>query len=527
MAVSKQMRKLAKKWQSNTGWPQRIEWMELTGLRGWTGQRVTFGFPLMAITGENGVGKSTILQAVASVYRSPEQSNDPSYFASKFFPDTPWEKIQNATVKYSVREGLESLVGTLQKPTNRWRETPDRRRRVVRFVDLRRMQPIVAQTGYWRIAKTASAESQSDLFDPTRLLRYSAILGRRYDEAGFALSDVDEKRWVPVISTGNDKYSGFHQGAGEAALADLLRRDFPKYSIVLIDEVETSLHPRAQRRLVRDLADLCRTLELQVFITTHSPSILEELPEEGRIQIINSAGTRTLVTGISPFFAMSQMDDEPHPEADVFVEDEVAQILVKEIIVAERKELARRCCLVPYGAASVGRALGQMVAENRFPRPSIVFLDADQSTSVGCLLLPGDDAPECVVFQQLKEYNWKDVPERIGRDVSDVIDALGSAMTNTDHHEWVKSAADRLFVGGNDLWRALASAWAVNCARAEQRLRIVDAIQDAIDGLKGMSVEVQADRQITAESAAEADEPAPLPESQQAAETLPGQRKLF
>jgi hypothetical protein len=358
-------------------------------------------------------------------------------------------------------------------------------------------------------------------------LRYSAILGRRYDEAGFSLSDVDEKRWVPVISMGNDKYSGFHQGAGEAALADLLRRDFPKYSIVLIDEVETSLHPRAQRRLVRDLADLCRVLELQVFITTHSPSILEELPEEGRIQIINSAGARMLVTGVSPFFAMSQMDDEPHPEADVFVEDEIAQILLEEIIVAERKELARRCCLVPYGAAGVGRALGQMVAESRFPRPSVVFLDADQSTSVGCLLLPGDDAPERVVFQQLKERNWQDVAERIGRPISDAIDALESATTNTDHHEWVKSAADRLFVGGNELWRALASTWATNCARPEQRLRIVEAIQDAIDGLKGMSAEVQADREIVAQSPDEPDGPPLPPEPQQPMQPLQGQRKLF
>ncbi|MBX5180963.1 ATP-binding protein [Rhizobium lentis] len=35
--------------------------------------------------------------------------------------------------------------------------------------------------------------------------------------------------------------------------------DYPKYGLVLIDEVETSLHPRAQRRLMRDLTDSART----------------------------------------------------------------------------------------------------------------------------------------------------------------------------------------------------------------------------------------------------------------------------
>ena len=70
MAVKAEVRRLQKTWESNTGWPQRLEWLEIGGLRGWTGQRIELKFPIMAIVGENGAGKSTIIQAAASVYKS-------------------------------------------------------------------------------------------------------------------------------------------------------------------------------------------------------------------------------------------------------------------------------------------------------------------------------------------------------------------------------------------------------------------------------------------------------------------------
>lgn len=69
-----------------------------------------------------------------------------------------------------------------------------------------------------------------------------------------------------MISIESGEYSGFHQGAGEAALADLIALDIPKSSLVLIDDIETSLHPKAQRRLIIDLAQICRLQQVQQHI---------------------------------------------------------------------------------------------------------------------------------------------------------------------------------------------------------------------------------------------------------------------
>lgn len=501
--MSREMRRLQTKWRANVGWPRRLQWLKIDGLRGWTGERVDFNFPLVAIVGENGAGKSTILQAAAAVYRSQNKSQA-SYFASDFFPNTAWDNITAANISYAVRQGQMELGGQVHKPTNRWREAPERPQRDVKFIDLRRTQPITSMIGYSKLAKSAHKEVKRDLFDETRLVRFSDILGRQYEMAGFSLTDADTQRWVPISSHRGNPYSGFHFGAGELVLADLLKVDYPKYGLVLIDEIETSLHPRMQRRIIRDLADLCRVYELQVIVTTHSPYILEELPPEGRIQVLNTPQEKRIITGVSSAFAMTQMDDEPHPEVELFVEDEDSQVLLEELLVAEKPDLARRCRIIPFGASSVGRALGIMVDSKRFPRPTAVFLDGDQPISDGCYLLPGNDAPERVVFEALKKMKWLDVDARVARAPSDVIGALESAMTHGDHHDWIKAAADRLFMGRAELWRALASAWAAVCVPKLDRQKTANAVEDAINGLVGVSAAIQAEERKKTEARVEA-----------------------
>jgi len=101
MQNSNEIRRLSAKWATGTGWPKRLEWFEIKGLRGWTGQRFELRYPIMAVVGENGVGKSSVLQAAASVYKSPRKTR----FASDFYPDTAWETIKDASIRYSVREG--------------------------------------------------------------------------------------------------------------------------------------------------------------------------------------------------------------------------------------------------------------------------------------------------------------------------------------------------------------------------------------------------------------------------------------
>jgi predicted ATPase len=479
MTISNEMRRLQAKWNSGGGWPKRLESIELSNIRGWRGQRVEFKFPISAVIGENGSGKSTIIQAAASVYNGNIRKK--TRFASDFFPKTAWDDYQRAEIRYSYRQGDEpSKLGLVRKPTTRWLGNDERPIRDVEYVDLRRIQPVAARVGYAKIAKSDHTEISAIEFDAKRLERLSNVMGRKYSAAKMALSSVDAKRSVPVLTDESNSYSGFHQGTGETTMLEFLQTDISDYGILIIDEIETSLHPRSQRRLIRALAEICRERQAQVIITTHSPYILEELPLEARMYILGRGETRQIVSGVSANFAMTNMDDETHPDCDLFVEDEAAKALITEIIAAHAPELSRRCRIIPFGAANLGRALGEMVAAKRFPRPTCVFLDADNASAKGCSLLPGDDAPERVIFDDLCKINWGVLNQRVGRDFSAVADACAMAMTLPDHHQWVGSAGSNLLVPGAHLWQAMCSVWSRDCLTKDDAAKIIQPIEDAI-----------------------------------------------
>jgi hypothetical protein len=205
--ISKEVRLLSRSWAAGTGWPKRLEWIEISGFRGWEAQRLEFPFPVVAVCGENGVGKSTVLQAAVSVYRAPE--GEISYYASQFFPDTAWERIARATIRYSVKEGRDVREGSVRKPTVRWLGNPERRERPVRYLDLRRTQPIAALRGYPKLIKSGVREAGSTEFDAATLRRYSTVLGRAYTVGRHSWTNVDEKLRVPVVGVAGTSYSGF------------------------------------------------------------------------------------------------------------------------------------------------------------------------------------------------------------------------------------------------------------------------------------------------------------------------------
>jgi predicted ATPase len=488
MALSTEMRRLQARWNQDTGWPKRLEWIEINNIRGWKNQRFSFQFPIMAVIGENGAGKSTILQAAASIYRPPGPVTLKGKFASKFFPDTTWDRLRNAEIRGYVKEGDSHQTTPVTKRTNRWRGNPQRRQRDVVYIDLSRVQPVPGRVGYAKLANPQLTEAEATPFEQTDLGRFCAILDRSYDGVRMALTSVDSTNAVPVIDGPAGEFSGFHQGAGETALIELLTREMPPYSLVLIDEIESSLHPRMQRRLIRDLAHICRLKELQIILTSHSPYVLEELPEEARAHIlVSTEGRREIVYGVSPEFSMTRMDDVPHHECDLYVEDNAAASMLVEILAKQSPALVRRCQIIPFGAASVGSSLGQMVAGNRFRRPTVVFLDGDRGDDIGCVVLPGEEAPERVVFPALQAKEWRNLSERTGRPHAQVADACAKAMLLGDHHEWVRQAASELVLSGEILWQAMCAEWAQSCLSDDEGRRIVEAVEDALTLKTGLA----------------------------------------
>jgi hypothetical protein len=121
-----------------------------------------------------------------------------------------------------------------------------------------------------------------------------------------------------------------------------------------------------------------------------------------------------------------------------------------------------------------------MSKEKRFPRPTIVFLDGDQDQSDGCLLLPGGDAPERVIFEGLASGRLEGVAARISRSPSQLADACNAAMLLSDHHEWIGYVTERLAVSSKALWQGMCAEWCIACLSEGERQKLADAIFETI-----------------------------------------------
>lgn len=96
------------------------------------------------------------------------------------------------------------------------------------------------------------------------------------DGKTFSISRRDFKVKVTTPSGGSHFLEGMSSGEQNILIMLLeLRRRLLPYSIVLIDEIENSLHPAFQYRMANGLKRLQETVPFQLIVTSHSPAILE------------------------------------------------------------------------------------------------------------------------------------------------------------------------------------------------------------------------------------------------------------
>lgn len=467
----------------NNGWPQFLQSVRISGLRGWNGQEVRFHFPVVVVAGENGSGKSTVLKVAAAAYSHPQDRNL-SFYPDTFFPDTAWDVISGVSLQYRVRLGDDEIDYALRKPTRRWRGFDKRPKRHVILQDISRTLPLDATVGYARIAKRAAEGPTQTTFDETFRMYYSSIMGRPYSKLRLSSSTIDSTKPVGVVEWGN-QYSEFHQGAGEDATLDLMRVliDVQKYSLIVIDEIEASLHPRAQRRLIHFLLWLARTKELQIILSSHSSFILEELPDEARIVLIRHQSDIQVLYGVSPNYALSRMDDYDRPDFYIFTEDQASSVVVMELLRYTGNDVGRFKCK-EVGPSNVVEILGRLGASARLPYAAFGVLDADKRPGKGTVCLPGNTAPEVQVFRDILAGQSAALGMRLETKESSVLAALEKAVSLPDHHQWIQSAARELSQSQDYLWETMVKVWVSHCLSPEQVREFIQMINEAVVKLR-------------------------------------------
>lgn len=140
-----EIQELFKAYNQGTGpWYNFLKSIEITNIHGWNAQEIQFNFPIVAIVGENGIGKSTFLKAAACAYNNKAGK---TFYPSKMFMSTQWDStgLNGALIKYKIKLGSNEQPLKWKK-TRDWGFTPKKNKpeRNVFFLDISRTVPLDA-----------------------------------------------------------------------------------------------------------------------------------------------------------------------------------------------------------------------------------------------------------------------------------------------------------------------------------------------------------------------------------------------
>lgn len=449
-------------------------------LRGLTPLDLPINFPILAVAGKNGAGKSTILALACCAYHNKKDGyrlpkRKTSYYTfSDFFIQHPEElSPQGIEVRYDIAydkwkktEKLPDGIGIgwqrrIKKKGGKWNDYGDRVKRNVAFLGIDRIVPHAERSQSRSYSKAFKDAVQKGWEDKVKGA-VGSILGKTYDSFRYL---EYSKYNLPIVKVGETAYSGFNMGAGENALFEIFSvlYDCGKGALLVIDEIELGLHAEAQRRFVDKLKQTCLEQHAQVICTTHSKEIFERLPNEARFFVEAVNGKTKILGSVSSEFAFSKLGGVTGQELDVIVEDDVAKALLSAALPATQRT---RITITEIGSANcLARQLAAMYLRDD-KHPILAVFDGDQrrkesanvdharkmaenaeedfdewvKTRMG--YLPGDIWPEAWLMQVGQEV-VDDLAALVGSDSDSVAEALDKGAKAGKHSE--------LFIAGKEL----------------------------------------------------------------------------
>lgn len=413
-----------------------------------------------AILGVNGCGKSTILHALACCFQ-PQNSGQNHRFCDFFLPNNynEWNG-SSFSIDYSFRDAdvVKNTSKNFKKLSDRWTRYVNRPIRDVFYIGIDSCVPdIEKERSKSKINIQQGMENQTL---QAIINKVSFILGGNYQNC-FDGSRNNKK--YRIIKRNNIEYPSIAMGAGEQRLLTILDIVFSAtpYSLILIDELDLTLHTQALNRLLDVLIEQADRKHLQIIFTTHREIITRRT--DINIRHIHQTGNKTFCFEGVNNACMDIITGSSDKIIKVFVEDQMSKSIIEEV--STDLKIARYCDVQTFGEICNGFAVAAVKAmENNDLDNTIIVLDGDklveQNEKEEQLnnRFSGNTDYEIEIRHRalslIKEYNSPDrkSPERFivdliqnkqsGGEVFDIINNLGVM----DAHNYVKDIADRLGV---------------------------------------------------------------------------------
>lgn len=407
---------------------------------------ISLGSKITVIAGGNGTGKTSVLGLLSHVFTYSEKGLNGRPMTSKFSEifrfsekhDTGGEHSYNVGFEDdSYKDALSRVTTEKGKPRFRIdvgsRETDvGKITRPVIYLGLKRLIPLAQERE--STIRLGSVDTMTEAMKSKYQAYHNKIFSVSYGISPIHTKSSNKLTYSPTaahydahgISAGQDNI-------GQIILALLsfknLKDNRSDYDggLLVIDELDATLYPAAQKNLLDLLLKECDKLSLQVVFTTHSTDLLKHVLEGKQkefathcklVFLDNSNGN--VVCYQEPGYLgqvlanlnHSVYETPPIEKTNVYFEDEEARIFFKNIIALE-KGLSKK---LKIQTVNLGENFYKSLLEAKFPEfnSSIIVLDGDARTKFKgqhkpkLCFLPGQTRPENVIYEFIKDLDESD-----------------------------------------------------------------------------------------------------------------------
>jgi AAA15 family ATPase/GTPase len=358
---------------------QRIHALKFNQLKNLKDVEISFEpFPLTAIFGINGSGKSSILYALLCLYR-PEKKADQNFKFSQFFIHTPHSKYEGSSLEllHSYRQGKDeySEVKRNYYKDSRW--NPRYNHRPIRPTYFIGINSCVTEIEKFKSQSLVHFQTKNITDQSSDEIRKIAsfILNTEYVELN-AHKVTKSRKTLVGVQRNDVSYSSLAMGAGEQCLFNILQvvSQAEKYALIVIDEIDLTLHTEALKRLIDWLQKSAIEKNLQIVFSSHRENLAEIT--DINIRHIHQNEHKTICLEYTHPDSLRRLTGEQTALFEIYVEDELAELIVSRIL--EQKNIRRFCPILKYG--SINNAftlLAGLKLKGENTKDKLVILDGD------------------------------------------------------------------------------------------------------------------------------------------------------
>lgn len=397
---------------ANRNYGKYLYEINISKVRRFSNEGIKFEFPVTAVVGPNGGGKTTVLGAAACAYKETKPG--------RFFPKSGKydDSMQQWRIEYRIGEKNISPRTEISRTAvfNNFKWTRDN------FLSRNTLIFGVARTvpATERKELKVFANSKFEMPDENIVLLEENIctyVGRILDKDINSFKKVEcstntKLNLLTGATTEGGSYTEFHFGAGESSIIRMIIEieTCQENSLILIEEIENGLHPVAVIRLVEYLIDVAIRKKLQVIFTTHSNDALKPLPDKAIWVALNNK----LFQGKLDINSLRAITGQISSQLVIFVEDLFAKKWIESALNQDDTILPGN--IEVHLMEGDGTAVNIHKYHNQDPSiriPSVCYIDGDSaqgdSNEENIFRLPGE-MPESYIFTTI----WENIDNVIG-----------------------------------------------------------------------------------------------------------------